>query len=277
MTAMRVVHDMFGRFAVLAPPTCQFPGLIQVRLRQVGIRFAFASGVGPISLHLLDVLQRFCVPGGAKNVVEAFLHAGGVHQRPGRLLLVAENHVFQDGPGYAHELGHLGVHIGASVAKARLAAIIRRRPQDALQGLEGGLDAAGHPAVRQLKGADGADLPAGVRAGLEEHADLPLHLGQPGHLRIMHKAVPVARVGRQDAGGGHFQAFDDRGLAGAVGANDQGHRLLKLDDLHPLMVEASDALNSQLGDRSHGEHGWCSIGRLRSRGLVHMLATLLAH
>jgi len=234
-----------------------FLGLLEMRLGEVCLRASACSRLVPLTLQLPDILQGLGVPGCAENVVETLLHGGGVLQRPRRLLLVAKNHALQDRLGHAHQLGHLVVHVDASVTHAGLGAVLAHGAQHRLERFVLGADAPGHPAVRELERPDRADLlvPRDGARG-EEHPNLRLHLRQSGDLQVVQEAVPIFCIGRQDARGGHFEAFDDGGLARAIGPNDQRHRPLEIEHLQPLVVEATDPLDAQLGDGRHAQgHG----------------------
>lgn len=67
----------------------------------------------------------------------------------------------------------------------------------------------------------------------------------------MHEGVAGAGVRGQLAGAGELQALDDRGFAGAVGANDEGEGLEEGDDVLVLRIEAPDPLDQHLVHRAH--------------------------
>lgn len=59
----------------------------------------------------------------------------------------------------------------------------------------------------------------------------------------MDEAVAGAGVGGELAGARELEALDDGGLAGPVGADDEGERLEEGDDVLVLRAEAPDALD----------------------------------
>lgn len=64
---------------------------------------------------------------------------------------------------------------------------------------------------------------------------------------------PVATlgVGRQVAGGGIPETFDDGSLARSVGADDEGERRLELDRLGARWIERADSEDGELLDPGH--------------------------
>ncbi|KAI3477171.1 hypothetical protein L1887_61165 [Cichorium endivia] len=204
--------------------------------------------VGAVLAEALDVVERFGVARRFEDIVELLLQARGLGEGPIAVFLMAEDDVLEDGPGDAEEpwdlLVELGALCGEGAALSGLGIIVGDLEQ-ALERLHGEAAAL---FARDLKVTDAvhADLVGGVEA--QTHLGLDFVGG--GHLRVVHKCAALG-VGWKVAGGGILEAFDDRGLAAAVVADDDGERLEELDDVDRLVVEGADAANGELVERSH--------------------------
>jgi hypothetical protein len=149
---------------------------------------------------------------------------------------------------------HRRVHLGHARAQHVRVAILDD-PQCALERLE----AARVLLHRELHVAGAND--AGALGVAELKPDLGHDLALVADLGVVDEGTRLG-VGRQLAGGGILETLDDGRLAGAVGADDEGQRLVEGDGLGLLVVEGADAQDVERFDGRHGG-GWLAELNLR--------------
>ena len=220
--------------------------LVEEGLEGLELRREHLDVLGLIRLVHLDGVERLRVVRRREDGVEAVLENLVLLQRPACILLVHEDDRVEHGRRDVHHLGHELVEVGALVAQAGLVALLVDRLQRRLEGLVLLLRRLLHERER----ARAHCRPARRRRELE--LDLCLDLTRVVDVRVVDEGLPVAAVGRQIARRGHLEALDRRRLPGAVLTDDQGERLVELDDLRLGGREGADAADGHLVDRRHG-------------------------
>ena len=85
---------------------------------------------------LAEVVQRLCVPRSVEELIEDLFEVSLVGKGPIRILLVAENHVFQDGIRDTQEQRDKLVHLRAIVRNTHWLSMLVCALQDLLHLLE---------------------------------------------------------------------------------------------------------------------------------------------